>query len=129
MASTAAARAAEVPSVGLTDVFSLAEGAVDTTIDAGVFRVQVQNVVVTPTPKTPPASTPPTSTPPNTTPGVPDTKVLAAQAELPMTGLSNGGLGVVATVLLAGGAVLLAATRRKEEELVVATSFSKRLAR
>lgn len=124
VASTAGTAVVEVPSVGLTEVFSLAEGAVDTTIDAGLFRVQVQNVVVTPTPKTPPASTPSTSTP-----DAPDTKVLAAQAELPMTGMSNGGLGVVATVLLAGGAVLLAATRRKEEELVVATSFSKRLAR
>ncbi|MDH3306780.1 MAG: carboxypeptidase regulatory-like domain-containing protein [Acidimicrobiia bacterium] len=113
---------------GLSPVFTLAAGQANTTIDAGVF----QTVVLPQPPITPDTpGTPDTPVTPDTpgTPGatVPDTKVLAAQTELPDTGLDNTSLAIIASALLVGGWLMLTSVARKEDEDLILVGWSARI--
>ncbi len=115
--------------VGQTEEFDLAAGEVNTTVDAGVYLINVlPETPVTPTPETPVTrtSTTPVTPTPNTpatpatpTPATPtavdDTKVLGIQTELPATGFADWQAGLLAIALIMGGAGVLLVIRKEED--------------
>ncbi len=108
--------------VGTTDTFSLAAGASDTTIDAGVFEIEVE----TETPEPPANPNNPQPPPGDSSTNVPDTpepdtQVLGIQ-ELPDTGLSSASMATLAVALLMIGVGLLMAVAKEQDGPETATT-------
>ena len=140
-----------VGSVGQTAVFSLAAGSADTTTDAGISRIEVQNSTTTTVPETTTTTAPGTTT--TTTPGAttttvgttvttvgstpttvaeviaaevtpePDTQVLGIQTELPETGFGDHDSALLALALVMAGMGVLLLTR-KEEDFATISGFT-----
>ena len=110
---------AATSSVGRTDVFFLAAGSVDTSVDAGVYQIAVL--------PEPPVTNPPATNPPTVTPTpVEDTKVLGIQTTLPDTGFDDWQTAMLALAMIMAGMGLLLVVR-KEDLVVLVSGFSDRL--
>ncbi len=117
--------------VGQTEDVVLGAGEVNTTVDAGIYLIEVlpetpvtpttptPNTPVTPTPNTPVTPTPTTPATPTATTDVDDTKVLGIQTELPATGMDDWRAGLLALALVMAGAGILLVARKEDDGLGV----------
>lgn len=105
------------PTTGRTAQFFMPAGSVDTTVDAGVYQVEVLPEPPVTNPE------PPTVTPPVE---VEDTKVLGIQETLPATGFDDWQLAVLAMAMMMAGAGVLMLVR-KEDLVIVTKGFGGRL--
>ena len=102
---------------GRTAQFFLPAGAIDTSIDAGIYQVQVLPEPPVVDPETP------TVTPPTV---VEDTKVLGIQETLPLTGFGDWQAAMLALSMIFAGLGLLLLVR-KEDLVIVTKGFGSRI--
>ena len=135
-----------VGSVGQTATFAFAAGSVDTTVDAGISRIQVENSTTTTVPVTTTTTVATTVTTVATTVTTvgstpttvadtevlaetveatpePDTEVLGIQTELPATGFGDRDSALLALALVMAGMGILLLSR-KEDDFATISGFA-----
>ena len=128
-----------VGSVGQTATFAFAAGSVDTTLDAGISRIQVENSTTTTVPVTTTTTVATTVTTVATTVTTvadtevlaetveatpePDTEVLGIQTELPDTGFGDRDSALLALALVMAGMGILLLSR-KEDDFATISGFA-----